>query len=285
MFAPVELARRIEEAEARLGIDIATAVAARRPHASVFHRRLGGGAAIYGGACSPINKLVGAGFDGPLDLPALTAIEEAFEARGERLQAEVATLADPRVHAQLTARGYQLAGFENVLGRALGDVQPRDTWPIEPVADVDLATWATMLVDGFERPDAQGMPGDQLPPRDVVEQVVGDMVAVANLYRYVVRSAGTMIAGASLRLDAGIAQLTGSATLEPYRRRGLQSALIAHRLGHAARAGAEVAVVTTAPGSKSQQNLQKQGFCLLYSRALLVREPTSPRPAAGPDRS
>jgi hypothetical protein len=29
--------------------------------------------------------------------------------------------------------------------------------------------------------------------------------------------------------------------------------------------------VTTEPGSKSQQNVQRQGFELLYSRAVLVR--------------
>ena len=32
-----------------------------------------------------------------------------------------------------------------------------------------------------------------------------------------------------------------------------------------------VAVVTTAPGSKSQQNVQRQGFQLLYTRAVLVK--------------
>jgi hypothetical protein len=31
-------------------------------------------------------------------------------------------------------------------------------------------------------------------------------------------------------------------------------------------------VVTTQPGSKSMQNVQKLGFDLLYARAILVRE-------------
>jgi len=38
-----------------------------------------------------------------------------------------------------------------------------------------------------------------------------------------------------------------------------------------ARSGCDVAVVTTQPGSKSQENLQRQGFELLYTRAVLVR--------------
>jgi hypothetical protein len=38
-----------------------------------------------------------------------------------------------------------------------------------------------------------------------------------------------------------------------------------------AAAGCDVAVVTTQPGSKSQQNVQRRGFDLLYARAVLVK--------------
>jgi GNAT superfamily N-acetyltransferase len=58
-----------------------------------------------------------------------------------------------------------------------------------------------------------------------------------------------------------------------HRRRGVQSALLRTRLEIAGRAGCDVAVVTTQPGSKSQENVQKQGFELLYTRAILVRQP------------
>lgn len=52
----------------------------------------------------------------------------------------------------------------------------------------------------------------------------------------------------------------------------MQSALLAERLAVAGRTGCDVAVVTTQPGSKSQENVQRQGFHLLYTRAILVRE-------------
>jgi len=51
----------------------------------------------------------------------------------------------------------------------------------------------------------------------------------------------------------------------------VQSALLAARLEIAGQAGCDVAVVTTQPGSKSQENVQRQGFELLYTRAVLVR--------------
>jgi hypothetical protein len=49
--------------------------------------------------------------------------------------------------------------------------------------------------------------------------------------------------------------------------------MLAVRLDAASRAGCELAVVTTQPGSKSQENVQKHGFELLYTRAILVRRP------------
>jgi ribosomal protein S18 acetylase RimI-like enzyme len=69
----------------------------------------------------------------------------------------------------------------------------------------------------------------------------------------------------------GIAQMTGAATAPEHRRRGVQNALLAVRLRDAAAAGGELAVVTTQPASKSHQNTQRQGFELLYTRAVWVK--------------
>jgi hypothetical protein len=43
------------------------------------------------------------------------------------------------------------------------------------------------------------------------------------------------------------------------------------RLSVAAAAGCDVGVITTQPASKSQQNAQRSGFDLLYTRAILVK--------------
>jgi hypothetical protein len=71
----------------------------------------------------------------------------------------------------------------------------------------------------------------------------------------------------------GIAQLTGAGTVPAHRRHGVQTALLAARLVDAAAAGCDVAVVTTQPGSRWQQNVQRSGFDLLYVRAVLVKGP------------
>jgi hypothetical protein len=53
----------------------------------------------------------------------------------------------------------------------------------------------------------------------------------------------------------------------------VQTALLSARLADAAAAGCDIAVITTVPGSKSQQNAQRQGFDLLYTRAVLLKPP------------
>jgi GNAT superfamily N-acetyltransferase len=105
----------------------------------------------------------------------------------------------------------------------------------------------------------------------VVERAFNDYGEVEGSVRYLALRDGAPAGGAVVRLGAGIAQFCGAATLPEHRRKGVQSALLRARLIDAARHGGELAVVTTQPGSKSQENSQRAGFTLLYPRAMLVR--------------
>src|SRR5262249_60956535 len=85
--------------------------------AVVFHRSAGG-AAVFAGPGQPFNKVAGLGF-ADLDAASLDEMERVFDARDAELRVELATIADPHVGRLLTQRGYELAGYENVLGLAL----------------------------------------------------------------------------------------------------------------------------------------------------------------------
>jgi len=273
LFASTSLAARIERAECRLLEDGASACERRRPGAGVFTMPLAGGVATFTGEGSPLNKVAGLGFASPLDEGELEAVERAFAERQSPVQVEVSCLGDPSVGSLLTRRGYTLQGFENVLGRAL---------PIEPAAapagvvvspspEGELREWLDVVVTGFASPDAQGVPSHESFPREALEGLMGDLAAAQGFVRYLARRDGAVAGGASLRLFEGVAQLCGAATLPEHRRQGVQSALLAARLEIAGQAGCDVAVVTTQPGSRSQENVQRQGFELLYTRAVLVR--------------
>ena len=274
LFASPDLAARIERAEAGLLADSALASAHRLHDTRGFVLRLAGGVASYGGAGSPLNKVAGIGFAGGLEARELAEVEAAFAERGCPVQVELSTLADPSIGALLTRRGYALVGFENVLGGSLADppVGPAPAGIVISRSPADeLALWLDVVIEAFAHPDTQGVPTHEEFPRAVLEAALGAMTASEGFHRFLARIGGAVAGGASMRLAQGVAQLCGAATAPALRRRGVQTALLAERLAIAKAGGCDVAVVTTQPGSKSQENAQRQGFGLLYSRAILVR--------------
>jgi hypothetical protein len=166
VFTSPELASRVDRAEGRL----CAAIARESPTAHVIE--IGGGVAVFIDRDSPTNKLIGAGFSGRVDDVVLSEVEGHFARQGARLQAEVATLADPALHRQLVERGYLPGGFENVLGHSLhGVVEPSgDGITVEPLSPSDLETLAGVMAEGFLSPDTGGVGGDPLPPADQIRQ-------------------------------------------------------------------------------------------------------------------
>ena len=277
LFATASLAKRIEKAETTLIAEAARATAKRIGSDNVFIRQFGGGVAVHAGDGAPFNKVAGLGFLGVPEQQHFEEIEQEMSARQAPVQVEIATLAYPAVARMLTERGYALVGFENVLGLALDAANPHDA-PADPSIAVartsaeDESTWLEAVLTGFLHPDAYDGPASHESfDADVLRRVYEDMASAHGFERYLARVDAEVAGGASLRIFEGVAQLCGAATLPAYRRRGIQSALLRYRLAESARRGCDVAVVTTMPGSKSQQNVQRAGFELLYARAILVK--------------
>jgi GNAT superfamily N-acetyltransferase len=250
-----------------------TAVA-RRP-GSAFVASIAGGVAVFAAPESPANKMIGVGFAGMPSDGDLARVEALFRERKAPLQAEVSTLADTAFATLLSRRGYVLEGFENVLGRPIvkadGELPPVSGFEIRLAEPADHETWLEVAITSFQHADEQGVPGQPLPPRETLEAVLREFVEVPGFQRYAAFVDGRMAGCASLRLDSGLAQLAGAATLPEFRRRGIQTAFLRRRLADALAAGCDLALITTSPGSKSQENAEKQGFALLYSRALLIK--------------
>lgn len=265
-------AARIDRAEARLSIAVAVAAA---PPCFDLVTPVGDGVGVLVRGGSPLNKVIGVGFDGPLDVDALARLEAAWHARGEPVRVELASLASAAAAAQLGARGYRLLGFEHVLVRPLG---PADA-AREPAIAVEEGDgdWVETVVDGWSAPDGTGEPIDAFD-RAALRVIMQDFAAADGFRRYGARLDGAAAGAATMRLDDGVALLCGATTVAAARRRGVQAALLTARLRDAARAACTLAVVTTAPGSLSQRNVERQGFTLAYVRAILVL-PVSPRDA------
>ena len=277
LFATASLAKRIEKAESTLIAEAARATANRIGSDNVFIHQFGGGVAVHAGDGSPFNKVAGLGFLGVPEEQQFEEIERELAARHSPVQVEIATLGYPAVPRMLTERGYVLVGFENVLGLAL-DGANRAADHADPSIAITRASteddpaWLDAVLTGFLNADTYDGPASHESfDAGVLRRVFDDMAGARGFERYLARVDGQVAGGASLRLFEGVAQLCGAATLPDYRRRGIQSSLLRHRLAESARRGCDVAVVTTLPGSKSQQNVQRAGFELLYARAILVK--------------
>ena len=140
-------------------------------------------------------------------------------------------------------------------------------------SEEESETWLDVVAEGSTHPDTQGVPWHEEFPRETIIEVERDMAAAGVVVRYTGLRDGILAGGATMRIAEGVAQLTGAATAPVHRRQGVHTALLSARLADAAAAGCDVAVIITQPGSKSQQNAQRQGFDLLYTRAVLVKQP------------
>jgi GNAT superfamily N-acetyltransferase len=274
LFCDTALAERIERAETEL-VTAAGKAAHRRNGGRGFAVPLAGGVASFAEPGSPFNKVAGLGFAGVPDDGELGEVERAFAACDAPVQIELPHLANPAIAELLTRRGYRLESFENVLGRALDGEPERISPPgieVRRSGDDEFDAWLDVAADAAAHPDTQGVPWHEEFPRDVYIRAERDGAA-AGVVRYAALHDGTLAGGAGLRIADGVAQFAGAATAPAHRRRGIQAALLSARLVDATAAGCDVAVIVTQPGSKSQQNAQRRGFDLLYTRAVLVKHP------------
>jgi GNAT superfamily N-acetyltransferase len=269
----VELAARIEGAEVELLAACAEA-AKRRGAVGVFRQPIAGGIATWIENGSPLDKVAGLGFAGVPSEVEMTEVESIFDAGKAPVQVELSSLADPAVAEMLGHRGYQYVGIENVLALELPVTIEGGSSSLEvrPSDDSEVERWLNVVVTGFASPDTQGVPSVESFPRDALERTMRDMATAGGFRRTLAWSEDGPMGGGAMRISTdGVAQLCGAATLPQFRRRGVQGALLAARLQDAAALGCTLAVVTTQPGSTSQQNVERHGFQLVAVRAILVR--------------
>jgi len=285
LCATTTMAARIERAEANVARQFAERT--RAGGKDVLIEPIAGTTAVYGGPGEPFNKIVGLGFGSPLEEDALARLEALYHARNGDIRVEQATLADPAVAAMLTRRGYALIGYENVLGLALTPELIAEATRLRHEDEAlgivvtrarpdQIGLWGETAIEGFMNPDSfDGPPPTETFDREALRAVYAEYGEMAGCVLYFASLGGEIAGVGFARIDDGLLQLAGAATLPAHRRRGVQSAVLRARLVEGAGEGCDLAVVTVEPASKSQQNVQRAGFALLYSRAVLVR------PAAG----
>ena len=270
-FVDLEFARRLEMAE-MIFPDCVESLHRYSPSDPIAAAHVAGGIAFFGGVTYPANQCVGIGLHGEVTAADIDRVEDFFRSRGVPSTIVVSPLAHESLRALVGQRGYAIAEFNSVLIRRIHAEEPFSVPPgviIECVTAETAKPWMRAIAEGF----AQDI--------SAAEDVFGGFAALPGALAFLARIEGEVVGGCGGRVipEARIAALFGTATLPPFRRRGVQTALIAQRLHEAAKANCEYAVVSTHPGSGSQRNMERRGFRLAYTKVVMTREwPERPTP-------
>ena len=220
-----------------------------------------------------MNKVLGLGLGVTVTEEDLDALELFYDERECPIQIELCPLVSTDLVARLQTRGYVLKGFENELACVLPcDVPSINHLNVEVLADgCDEEAFLRATVEGFAVSDSSPVPSDG-PAPDVLETIdrVMRQFIHPEIVRYLVRIDGEPAGAAASVITNGVLGIFGTGTRPAYRRRGVQSAIVAKAL-QSAIGRADLAIATTEPGSISQRTFERFGFQVLYTRAILLR--------------
>lgn len=239
------------------------------PEATTF--RVGGGACVWYSPGNLVNGSFGLGMHGPVEREEVAALIAFFEDRGAPARIDVCPYADSSLLRWLAEYGFVATAFETVLCQRLDAAEAApDARPSvgDSAVRVELANtveerelWASLEARGFtdDAADEAGL---------TLARAIALRTDALHFTGYV----GDEPAGTGMLYMAdGVAMFNGDSTLPAWRGRGVQTALLAHRLEYARGAGCDLGVIEASPGGISERNQQRAGFAVAYTRASLEK--------------
>jgi GNAT superfamily N-acetyltransferase len=214
-----------------------------------------------------VNCAIAVGHDRPPAPSEFSRLESRSAAVGVGAAIEVTPATAPATRATAEGRGYVRAGSVAALRRRLDDV---DELPLDEALVIEPAS---AMVSVWQETSAAGWGRTTTAARRASDAFAA-AAAVADGDGFVVaRDAidGRLVGCATMSVSDGVATLAGMSTIPTERGRGVQRALIHHRLRLARDAGCDVATSTASPGGASERNLRRHGFQPWFEIDTLVR--------------
>ena len=175
---------------------------------------------------------------------------------------EIGPWAEAALLPALSAAGYQLERFRNVYARDLTSLPDE---PAAVIAQVDART-----ADDRKSILAGDVPVDS-EARRISDEYCDSASKVDGSVDFLALVDGVPAACGSLNPIDGVGWLGGAATRTGHRGKGLQTSLLKHRLHVARVLGCSFAAATALPDGQSARNLERLGFDLLYTQAVLTK--------------
>jgi GNAT superfamily N-acetyltransferase len=266
-FINLDFARRVEMAEANAGRACAEACQRFHPEHSVAIEEIAGGVAVFAGVDSPITQAIGVGLHGPVSDAEMDALGDFFHSRNAPAAIELCPLVDISVYEKFAARNYHLLELTDVLilddldaARMPGTMSAGVTVRVSEPHEAKL--WTQTVAEGF---------AEHYPVTQAILDVMEGFYGRCDACFFLAFLDGIVAGGGGVFAGQGVGGLFGASTLPAFRRRGVQSALLAARLAWARDKGCDLAVSFARPGSISHRNIERNGFRVAYTRTKLIR--------------
>ncbi len=260
MYVDRELVRRVEYSAAHMSARQAAVLAQMTPATPAAAQECDGGQLIAFGAGRYVNRATGIGLGGMSGVEIVAAVESFYSARSLPASVEINPWVNPDLVAALAAGDFRLERFRNVYVRELDSLPDRSTANIREV-DATIVPARNALLAG----DATG------EARRISFEFCEAMAQLNDTHDFVATANDVPAACGSLNIVDGVGWLGGAATLQEFRGRGLQQALLAYRLHLASELKCAYAAATAVPDGQSARNLERLGFQLLYTQTVLTQ--------------
>jgi GNAT superfamily N-acetyltransferase len=260
IFANLELAKRLEAAEAFSCAQFAVARKRLYPDSSSTWMQRAGATVVFDGVGAPTTQTLGVGLFEELTPAALDEIEQFFLVRDADVMHEVCPFAGTATLDLLCARGYRPYEISSVLYRA-----------VEPPAETHAANIKVRIVGLDEAQlwshiNAKGWTHEHPEFEEFVGKAGVMLVAREGSPCFLAEIDGSPGAAGALIVHEGVALFGGAATAPEFRRKGLQAALLEVRMRYAVEHGCDLAMMVAEAGSNSQRNAERKGFRVAYTR-------------------
>jgi GNAT superfamily N-acetyltransferase len=267
-FMDLELARRVERAEANACRECAEAFHLAHPEFPVAVEELGGGIAVFAGVDSPVTQAIGVGLGDTVTEEDLDRLGDFFLQRNAPAAVELCPLVDISLYEKFATRGYRLLEVSDILIRELTPVEsinvavPHGGVAVRQAFQDEGKLWTTTVAQGF---------AEHFPVTQEILDVMEGFFHAKSAQAFLAFVDGEVAGGAALAMHGGVCGLFGASTLPNFRKRGVQTALLGSRIFWAVERGCDLAVSIAQPGSVSHRNIERAGFRVAYTRTKLIR--------------
>lgn len=261
-----ELARKLETAEALNQVEVVLSHNRLIRDSQARYQKIGSGYAIFAGVDSPLTQIFGMGLDGEVKVEEVVELEEFYKLHHAAVNVELCHLSELNLSRMLIERGYQISEFSNVLLRRLDEGESFEVSPTNQIRQVradEIDAVAAVISEGF-------LETVEVPPSFI--EIFQVCFAQPNCSIFASFREQGPVGGGSLFFIDDVALFGGASTLPAFRNQGIQTDLLRTRLAYARARGSKWAMVTTAPGSVSQKNVERQGFQVVYARTKFTKE-------------